>query len=337
MPFLLGLDFILSTGVDVLPKEQVLRFIFDVDDVVEVPMLVGTRDDIDSDDDSKEVPIGMIIKMETQEIDTHGFNINPRLPLEQRQRLLEILLEYQDCFADSLEQIKIVDDSPVTIDLVEGAKPFRTQPYAASRTQNAWLKEYLNRLEAADLIEPSDSPWAAGIVLVSPNQDKPSSQRRQVVHLSKPVKSHPASSTGKYIGLVSTGVAYSTDILPPSFTLTSVAPEINGPLVQAKDPYRLCIDYRPLKKLMQKKAYPIPKINSLIASLAGSTIFSSFDALKGYWQRLLAEKNRPITAFTTIHGLYQWKRLPMSLTSAVAEWQSSMDRIFAPFLTSLWQ
>ena len=47
---------------------------------------------------------------------------------------------------------------------------------------------------------------------------------------------------------------------------------------------------------------------------------------------MLAEEDRPKTAFTTIYGLYQWKRLPMGLHSAVAEWQASMDQIFSEYL-----
>lgn len=83
---------------------------------------------------------------------------------------------------------------------------------------------------------------------------------------------------------------------------------------------------------MIKRAYPIPHINQIISCLSGSFWFSSFDALKGYWQRSVAIEDRPKTAFVTIYGLYQWKRLPMGLHKAVAEWQSSMDRIFSEFL-----
>jgi hypothetical protein len=44
------------------------------------------------------------------------------------------------------------------------------------------------------------------------------------------------------------------------------------------------------------------------------------------------ERDRHKAAFTTIYGQYHWKRLPMGLHSAVAEWQASMDRIFAEYM-----
>jgi hypothetical protein len=52
------------------------------------------------------------------------------------------------------------------------------------------------------------------------------------------------------------------------------------------------------------------------------------DALKGFWQLALEPSSRPLTAFTTIHGLYQWKVLPMGLKTAPSIWQYTMDHIF---------
>jgi hypothetical protein len=83
---------------------------------------------------------------------------------------------------------------------------------------------------------------------------------------------------------------------------------------------------------MKKTAYPVLTTVHFLSAFSGSVWFSSFDALKGYWQRLIAEEDRPKTAFTTIYGLYQCKRLPMGLHSAIAEWKSSMDRIFSEHL-----
>jgi hypothetical protein len=98
-----------------------------------------------------------------------------------------------------------------------------------------------------------------------------------------------------------------TEVIPPSFSVTTVASELDGPLAQAKDPYRLRIDYKPLNKLTKKQAYPVPNISELLATLAGAAWFSAFDALKRYWERLVDEEDRHKTAFITIFGLYQWK------------------------------
>jgi hypothetical protein len=76
-----------------------------------------------------------------------------------------------------------------------------------------------------------------------------------------------------------------TESISSTYSITTVAPELDGPKVSKKDPYRPCIDYRPLNKQMIKRAYPVPNINQIISCLSGRFWFSSFDALKGYWQR----------------------------------------------------
>ena len=60
---------------------------------------------------------------------------------------------------------------------------------------------------------------------------------------------------------------YETEVVPPSFTLTTVAPEVHGPLAATKDPYRVCIDYRPLNRQIKKKAYPVPKISHMLVGM----------------------------------------------------------------------
>jgi hypothetical protein len=339
MPFLLGLDFLLSKGGEILHKDQVLRFIFSEDDIIDIAMLI----DLKTKDDPAYIPsVSALMKVKTESLlETQGFDINPSLPLEQRKSILQAVLPYKECFAHSIEDIQVIDDIPVKIDLVEDAVPWKTQPYRLSRDQELWLKSYLQRLLEADLIEPSQSSWAAGVVLVPSDVDKRRTRKRSVRRPSRAPVFKSQYMNGKVVGSIEPFVEgdidwdtsyYETEVVPPSFTLTTVAPEVHGPLAATKDPYRVCIDYRPLNRQMKKKAYPVPKISHLLTSLSGSTWFSSFDALKGYWQRMLAEEDRPKTAFTTIYGLYQWKRLPMGLHSAVAEWQSSMDQIFSEYL-----
>jgi hypothetical protein len=239
MPFLLGLDFLLSTGAEILQKEHTLRFVFSDDDIVDIPMLIGLK--TKEEDDSQDVPsVFMLMKVKKEHpMDTQGFRINPSLPQEQRVAILDILSLYQDCFADSVEDIRIIDETPVKIDLIEDAVPHHTQPYRLTQDQNIWLKSYLQRLLEADLIEPSQSAWAAGVVLVPADIDKRRTSKRSVIRPSNPLEVKSQYPYGKFIASVephSQEISpldvsfYETNVIPPSFTVTTIAPEVNGPL-----------------------------------------------------------------------------------------------------------
>ncbi|KAL6490134.1 hypothetical protein MHYP_G00004790 [Metynnis hypsauchen] len=70
---------------------------------------------------------------------------------------------------------------------------------------------------------------------------------------------------------------------------------------------RLCRDYRDLNRKTHPDRQPINRVQDVIDSLGGNTMFSLLDQGKAYHQGFMAEESRHLTAFVTPWGLYQWK------------------------------
>lgn len=74
-------------------------------------------------------------------------------------------------------------------------------------------------------------------------------------------------------------------------------------------------------------AETIPCADDIFVQLAGSKYVSKFDFCKGYWQLLLEETSKCISAFQTPLGLYQFKVMPFGLVNTPASFSRLMRKL----------
>ncbi|MEL6804333.1 MAG: reverse transcriptase family protein, partial [Bacteroidota bacterium] len=103
-----------------------------------------------------------------------------------------------------------------------------------------------------------------------------------------------------------------------------------SPLMVAPKPgggWRVCGDYRRLNNATIDDKYPVKAISDFNANLAGKTIFSKIDLLKGYHQIPVNPADIPKTAVITPFGLFIFPRTPFGLKNAGQDFQRLMDAI----------
>ena len=108
---------------------------------------------------------------------------------------------------------------------------------------------------------------------------------------------------------------------------------------------RLVWDGRGVNRAIESDSFLMPRVEDLIdriarckfeAERAGykNMIFSGLDQRTSFWQLSLDEASRPLTAFSTSVGQYQWRCLPMGMLTSSAHLQRFTEALLRPFSRS---
>lgn len=98
--------------------------------------------------------------------------------------------------------------------------------------------------------------------------------------------------------------------------------------------WRPCGDIRYLNYVTTLDHYPIPHIQDFYTHLAGATIFSKVDLVRGYHQLPVHPQDIPKAAVITSFWLFEFLRMSFGLKGAAQTFQLMMDSVLRdmPFL-----
>ena len=74
----------------------------------------------------------------------------------------------------------------------------------------------------------------------------------------------------------------------------------------------LCIDFRKVNAITHRDAYPLPRIDETLDSLAHASVFTTLDLASGYWQVELEESAKERQPFLLQVGTMNSTSCPLA-------------------------
>uniref|UniRef100_A0A3B3T0U0 ribonuclease H n=1 Tax=Paramormyrops kingsleyae TaxID=1676925 RepID=A0A3B3T0U0_9TELE len=91
---------------------------------------------------------------------------------------------------------------------------------------------------------------------------------------------------------------------------------------------RICGDYKlTVNKVSPVEQYPIPRMEDMIAGLAGGEKYTKLDMSHAYQQVVLDDESRKYVTVNTHRGLFTYTRLPFGVSSSPAIFQRTMESV----------
>nr|XP_055073117.1 uncharacterized protein K02A2.6-like [Misgurnus anguillicaudatus] len=100
------------------------------------------------------------------------------------------------------------------------------------------------------------------------------------------------------------------------------------PVIKKDKTIRLCGDYKlTVNQAAITETYPLPRVEELMATLSGGTVFSKIDLASAYQQVLVEDECKLLLTINTHRGLFVYNRLPFGVSSAPSIFQRIMENI----------
>ena len=80
----------------------------------------------------------------------------------------------------------------------------------------------------------------------------------------------------------------------------------------------ITVNYKKLNKVTEIPQIAIPRVDEVLDTLGGGSVFSVFDLFSRFTQSTILPDPIPLTAFCTPNGLYEWLRMPQGASGAPA-------------------
>lgn len=96
--------------------------------------------------------------------------------------------------------------------------------------------------------------------------------------------------------------------------------------------YRMCVNYKPLNKIVERNHFPMPVIEDQVAKLQGKRYFTSLDLKNGFYHVSLTEDSKKYTSFVTDSGQFEFNRLPFGYANSPALFVKFITKVLDPYI-----
>ena len=95
---------------------------------------------------------------------------------------------------------------------------------------------------------------------------------------------------------------------------------------------RICGDSKvSINPFIKQQVYPLPTPEEMYSILANSESYTKLDLARAYMQMKLQKEYQPLVTINMHQRLYQYTRLPFSITTAPTLWQKAMAQVLNSF------